>query len=128
MTPLIMLRMLTDAPGSWRPAFQLIAMVGNHEASLDAGQKAIALNPYDMGARGVLGICHLVIGKHRQAIELFSAAAQRGNSDPRYQWAALNAFSGEARVATTSVSVMGRETAPACNTGCPHASSCFGST
>jgi adenylate cyclase len=69
------------------------AMVGNHEASLDAGQRAIALNPYDMGARGVLGICHLVIGEHRQAIELFSAAAQRGNSDPRYQWAALNAFS-----------------------------------
>ena len=69
------------------------AMVGNHEASLDAGQKAIGLNPYDMGARGVLGICHLVIGEHRQAIELFSAAAQRGNSDPRYQWAALNAFS-----------------------------------
>ena len=27
------------------------------------------------------------------AIELFSAAVQRGNSDPRYQWAALNAFS-----------------------------------
>jgi len=46
-----------------------------------------------MGARGVLGISHLVVGEHRQAIELFSAAAQRGNSDPRYQWAALNAFS-----------------------------------
>jgi adenylate cyclase len=46
-----------------------------------------------MGARGVLGFCHLVIGEHRQAIELFSTAVQRGNSDPRYQWAALNAFS-----------------------------------
>jgi adenylate cyclase len=41
----------------------------------------------------VLGICHLVIGEHRQAIELFSTAAQRGNSDPRYQFAASNAFS-----------------------------------
>jgi adenylate cyclase len=69
------------------------AMDGNHEAALDAGKKAVELNPYDMGARGVLGICHLVIGEHRQAIELFSMAAQRGNSDPRYQWAALNAFS-----------------------------------
>jgi len=65
------------------------AMDGNHEAALDAGKKAVELNPYDMGARGVLGICHLVIGEHRQAIELFSMAAQRGNSDPRYQWAAL---------------------------------------
>jgi adenylate cyclase len=46
-----------------------------------------------MGARGVLGICHLVIGEHRRAIELFSVAAQQGNSDPRYRWAALNAFS-----------------------------------
>jgi adenylate cyclase len=34
-----------------------------------------------------------MIGEHRQAIELFSMAAQRGNTDPRYQWAALNAFS-----------------------------------
>ena len=32
-------------------------------------------------------------GEHRQAIELFTMAAQRGNSDPRYQWAAVNAFS-----------------------------------
>jgi adenylate cyclase len=69
------------------------AMVGNHEAGMEAAKRAIELNPYDMGARGVLGICHLVIGEHRQAIELFSMAAQRGNSDPRYQWAALNAFS-----------------------------------
>jgi adenylate cyclase len=69
------------------------AMQGNHEAALDAARKAIEQNPYDMGARGVLGICHLVIGEHRQAIELFSEAAQRGNSDPRYQWAVMNAFS-----------------------------------
>ena len=46
-----------------------------------------------MGARGILGISHLVVGEHRQAIELFSTAVQRGNSDPRYQWAALLAFS-----------------------------------
>jgi adenylate cyclase len=69
------------------------AMEGNHEAALEAARKAIELNPYDMGARGVLGICRLVIGEHREAIELFSEAAQRGNSDPRYQWAVMNAFS-----------------------------------
>ena len=39
------------------------------------------------------GFCHFVIGEHRQAIELFSTAVQRGNSDPRFQWGALNAFS-----------------------------------
>ncbi len=71
----------------------LHAMEGHHEAAVDAVKRAIALNPYDMGARGVLGICHIVVGEHRQAIELFSMAVQRGNSDPRYQWAALNAFS-----------------------------------
>lgn len=69
------------------------AMEGQHEAGMQAAQKAVELNPYDMGARGVLGVCHLMIGEHRQAIELFSTAAQRGNSDPRYQWTALNAFS-----------------------------------
>jgi adenylate cyclase len=69
------------------------AMEGHYEAALEAGKKAVGLNPYDMGARGVLGICHLVTGEHREAIELFSTAVQRGNSDPRYQWAALNAFS-----------------------------------
>jgi adenylate cyclase len=71
----------------------LHAMEGHHEAAVDAIKRAIELNPYDMGARGVLGICHLVVGEHRQAIDLFSMAVQRGNSDPRYQWAALNAFS-----------------------------------
>ena len=78
-------------------AFQILAylhaMEGHYEAAMDAARRAVELNPYDMGARGVLGMCHLVIGEHRQAIELFSMAAQRGNSDPRYQWAALNAFS-----------------------------------
>jgi adenylate cyclase len=69
------------------------AMDGQYEAAMDASQRAVKLNPYDMGARGVLGICHLVIGEHRRAIELFSVAAQQGNSDPRYRWAALNAFS-----------------------------------
>jgi adenylate cyclase len=69
------------------------AMQGNHDAAMDAAKRAVELNPYDMGARGVLGICHLVIGEHRQAIELFSTAVQRGYSDPRYKWAALNAFS-----------------------------------
>jgi adenylate cyclase len=70
----------------------LHAMQGQYEAALGAANRAVELNPYDMGARGVLGICHLVIGEHRQAIELFSMAVQRGNTDPRYQWAALNAF------------------------------------
>ena len=60
---------------------------------MEAGRRAVELNPYDMGARGVLGMCHMVVGEHREAIELFSTAVQRGNSDPRYQWAALNAFS-----------------------------------
>jgi adenylate cyclase len=69
------------------------AMGGNHEAALEAGKKAVELNPYDMGARGVLGLCYLVMGDHQQSIELLSTAVQRGNSDPRYQWAALIAFS-----------------------------------
>jgi adenylate cyclase len=68
-------------------------MEGYHEPAMEAARKAVELNPYDMGARGVLGVCHLVTGKHRQAVELFSTAAQRGNSDPRYQWAVLSAFS-----------------------------------
>jgi adenylate cyclase len=68
------------------------AMEGSYEAAMAAAKRAVTLNPYDMGARGVLGICHLVIGEHQQAIELFSTAVQRGNSDPRYKWAALNAF------------------------------------
>ena len=71
----------------------LHAMQGHHEAAMAAGRRAVELNPYDMGARGVLGICHLMSGEHRQAVELFSIAVQRGNSDPRYKWAALNAFS-----------------------------------
>lgn len=69
------------------------AMEGHHAIAMETARKAVELNPYDMGARGVLGICHLVIGEHRQAIELFSIAAQRGNSDPRYQWTVLSAFS-----------------------------------
>src|SRR4030081_1326837 len=69
------------------------AMEGNHEAAMEAAKRAVKLKPYDMGARGVLGISHLVIGEHRQASELVSAAVQRGNSDPRYKWAAFNAFS-----------------------------------
>lgn len=78
-------------------AFQILAYVhamdGHYEAAMAAAKRAVELNPYDMGARGVLGMCHFVAGEHRQAIELFSMAAQRGNSDPRYQWAASNAFS-----------------------------------
>ena len=78
-------------------AFQTLAYLnaagGHHETAMDAAKRAVGLNPYDMGARGVLGICHLVSGEHRPAIELFTMAAQSGNNDPRYQWAAVNAFS-----------------------------------
>ncbi len=68
------------------------AMDGNHDAAMAAARKAVDLNPYDMGARGILGLCHFVNGDHQQAIELFSTAAQRGNSDPRYKWNGLNVF------------------------------------
>jgi adenylate cyclase len=71
----------------------LHAMQGRHEAAREAIRKAVTLNPYDMGARGVEGICHFVAGEHREAIELLSMVAQRGNGDPRYQWAAATAFS-----------------------------------
>jgi adenylate cyclase len=78
-------------------AFQVLAyihaMQGHYEEAMDAGRRAAGLNPYDMGARGVLGMCHFASGEHRQAIEFFSMAAQRGNSDPRYQWAVTSAFS-----------------------------------
>jgi TolB-like protein/class 3 adenylate cyclase len=78
-------------------AFQILgylhAAEGHYEAAMDAAKRAVGLNPYDMGARGVLGVCHLVIGEHRHAIELFTMAAQSGSNDPRYQWAAVNAFS-----------------------------------
>jgi adenylate cyclase len=68
------------------------AMEGNHEVAMAAAKRAVKVNPYDMGARGILGLCHFVIGEHERAIELFSMAAQRGNSDPRYKWTALLAF------------------------------------
>src|SRR4051794_3335738 len=78
-------------------AFQILAYLqaieGHYEEAMDASRRAVALNPYDMGARGVQGFCHFMNGEHRQAVELFSEAAQRGNSDPRYQWAVMNAFS-----------------------------------
>ena len=78
-------------------AFSILAYVhtmeGNYEAGMEAAKRAVGLNAYDMGARGVLGTCHFMAGEHKQAIEQFSMAAQRGNSDPRYQWAAMNAFS-----------------------------------
>ena len=77
-------------------AFSLLsymhAMEGNHENAMEAAKRAVELNPYDMGARGILGISHFARGDHEQAIELFSTAVQRGNSDPRYKWAAMLAF------------------------------------
>jgi adenylate cyclase len=71
----------------------LHVMQGRYDAAHEAIRRAVELNPYDMGARGVQGICHLVVGEHREAIELLSMAVQRGNSDPRYQWAGSSAFS-----------------------------------
>jgi adenylate cyclase len=70
----------------------MYAMEGSHNAAMDAAKRAVSLNPYDMGARGILGMSHFVIGEHERAIELFSTAVQRGNSDPRYKWNALLAF------------------------------------
>ena len=80
-------------PLPFRSLAYLNAAEGHYETAMDAAKRAVGLNPYDMGARGVLGICHLVSGEHRPAIELFTMAAQSGNNDPRYQWAAVNAFS-----------------------------------
>ena len=73
-------------------AFQVLAYIHAMEGHYEEA-RAAGLNPYDMGARGVLGMCHFASGEHRQAIEFFSMAAQRGNSDPRYQWAVTSAFS-----------------------------------
>jgi adenylate cyclase len=78
-------------------AYQVLSyihgMSGHYEAARETATKAVELNPYDMGARGILGMSYLIVGEHREAIELFSTAVQRGNTDPRYQWAALLAFS-----------------------------------
>lgn len=78
-------------------AYQILSyvhgMCGHYEAARETAMKGVELNPYDMGARGILGMSYLIVGEHRQAIELFSTAVQRGNTDPRYQWAALLAFS-----------------------------------
>jgi adenylate cyclase len=68
-------------------------MSGRYDAARETAMKGVEMNPYDMGARGVLGMSYLIVGEHRQAIELFSTSVQRGNTDPRYQWAALLAFS-----------------------------------
>lgn len=78
-------------------AYSILSFVhineGNYDPALAAAKRAIELNPYDMGARGVLGICHMTVGEHREAIELFSTSSRQGNTDPRYQWGAYNAFS-----------------------------------
>jgi adenylate cyclase len=68
------------------------AMEGSYDSAMEAAKRAVSLNPHDMGARGILGLCHFAGGEHEQAIELFSMAVQRGNSDPRYKWDALLAF------------------------------------
>ena len=66
-------------------AFQILAylhaMEGHHEAAMDAAKRAVGLNPYDMGARGVLGFCHLVTRRtpqgHRAVFDGGAARQQR---------------------------------------------------
>src|SRR5262249_61854447 len=70
----------------------LHAMEGSHDAAMEAAKRAVSLNPYDMDARGILGLCHFAIGEHERAIELFSMAVQRRNSHPRYKLDALLGF------------------------------------
>ena len=68
-------------------AFQILAYLhaaeGHHEAAMDAAKRAVGLNPYDMGARGVLGICHLVIrrtpARHRT---VYDGGAERQQRSP----------------------------------------------
>src|SRR6202051_4627611 len=40
------------------------AMQGHYEAAMEAAKRAVKLNPYDMGDRGVLGIIPLVFSEH----------------------------------------------------------------
>src|SRR5258708_18087657 len=70
----------------------LLAMEGHYEAAMDASKRAVELNPYDMGARGVLGLCHFMSGEHQHAIELFSIAAHRGNNHPTSPFSCTNPF------------------------------------
>ena len=68
-------------------AFSILAYVQAHRAAItrprcEAAKRAVELNPYDMGACGVLGYCHLVVGEHRQAIELFSTPCRRAPATP----------------------------------------------
>src|SRR5258708_11028173 len=60
----------------------LLAMEGHYEAAMDASKRAVGLNPYDMGARGVLGMCHFVSGEHPQALDPVSLGGQRGHPTP----------------------------------------------
>src|SRR5258708_16179433 len=48
------------------------AMEGNYDAALGAANRAVKVNPYDLGARGFLGIRHLVIPEHHPPPHLFS--------------------------------------------------------
>src|SRR3954462_7095492 len=49
-------------------AFQIVAYLhaleGHYEVAMDAANRAVGLNPYDMGARGVLGFCYFYSGEH----------------------------------------------------------------
>jgi adenylate cyclase len=61
----------------------LHAAEGHYEAAMDAAKRAVGLNPYDMGARGVLGICHLVSGEHRHADRtVYDGGAERQQRSP----------------------------------------------
>ena len=47
---------------------------------MDAAKRAVALNPYDMGARGVLGICHFVMNAGEENRLLYARWVKR-NAD-----------------------------------------------
>ena len=69
-------------------AFQILSYIHAHGAAITRRrgkprQGAVELNPYDMGARGMLGMCISSSANTAQAIELFSTAVQRGNTDPQ---------------------------------------------
>ena len=79
-------------------AFQILAylqaMEGHYEAAMDAAKRAVGLEPVRHGRpRRARYVPSRASANIARPIELFSMAAQRGNTDPRYQWAAVNAFS-----------------------------------
>lgn len=70
------------------------AFAGNHDAAIEAGERALELNVHASTVRGVLGQCYFTAGDHVRALELFSTALQLSpNNHEAYHWAAMSAFS-----------------------------------